>query len=184
MGLFRDRDPRVAECLRRLDAIAPRLVDDARDSQQLDDRIKALESAPGVDGILDSLAATVDQNASAASSESRATLDAFEELDRRLVQVTLAVAEGIERVDRAERRIRSTVQRARKELANEGFVSDGLEAENAEIRLLDVGGSEADGVPALRLDVGETDAFGEQQHAQPKGIPGHFSQEVLKALRG
>jgi len=149
------------------------------------DRIKALETAPSPDGVLDSLAARFDAFVREATAESHSHSDGIEELDRRMVQITLATAEGIERVDRAERRIRSTVKRARKELADNGFESAGLEAENAEIRLLDDLGSGEGGVPPLRLDVGEADAeFGEAQHAQPKGIPGHFSQEVLKALRG
>ena len=143
-----------------------------------------LARAPTDHQVLDALAATVDQNASAATAELRTQSDALEDLDRRVVQVTLATAEGIERVDRAERRIRSTVQRARKELAEHGYESDGLEAESKEIRLVDVARGEDDGVQPLRLDVGEVEPFAEQQHPQPKGIPGHFSQEVLKVLRG
>lgn len=41
----------------------------------------------------------------------------------------LAVAEGIENVARSERRVRSTVQRAQKRLAEAGIVDEGIEAE-------------------------------------------------------
>lgn len=184
MRLFRPDDPRVYDCLRRIERVEAGLDAQVKEVSRFLDRISELESAPIADGVLDSLAATVDRNASQAATELRTQSDALEDLDRRVVQVTLATAEGIERVDRAERRIRSTVQRARKELAEHGFESDGLEAEASEIRLVDVARGADDGVPPLRLDVGETDAFGEQQHPQPKGIPGHFSQEVLTALRG
>jgi len=184
LRLFNSDDPRVYECLRQIERLESRLADHTTEVLRVDERIKLLESAPGPDGVLDALASRFDRFAAEARADSTSFTDALEEFDRRLVQITLAVAEGIERVDRAERRVRSTVKRARKELAEQGYESDGLEAENEEIRLLDADGSGADGVPPLRLDVGETDAFGEQQHAQPKGIPGHFSQEVLKALRG
>ena len=185
MQFFKVRAAAVEDGIQREpdESIIPPLA--ARAFEALDDRIKALESAPSPDGVLDSLAARVDAIAAEAKADSHSHSDAIEDLDRRMVQITLATAEGIERVDRAERRIRSTVKRARSELAEFGYQSDGLEAENAEIRLVDARGSEDEGVPPLRLDVGDAGAeFGEQQHPQPKGIPGHFSQEVLKALRG
>jgi len=185
MRLFGISNKRFDEALRHIDGQITRIDATVRLLESLDDRIKALESAPSPDGVVDSLAARFDRFAAESSAESRMHADALEEFDRRLVQITLAVAEGIERVDRAERRIRSTVKRARAQLAEQGFESDALEAENQEIRLLDDRRSEEDGMPPLRLDVGEAGAeFGEQQHPQPKGIPGHFSQEVLKALRG
>ena len=158
-----------------IDARLDRLIDSLT---TIDDRIKALESTPRADGSVDALAATVDRVASEASSELRSHENALEEIDRRLVQLTLATAEGIERVDRAERRIRSTVKRARAELAEDGYESPGLEAEAAELRLIDAGGSGDDQVPPLPEDVGSV------EHPQPPGIPGHFSQEVLQALRG
>ena len=61
----------------------------------------------------------------------------------------LAIAEGIERVDRAERRIKDTVRRARKKLADSGLVDDGLEAEEQELRLLD--GEPSEGVEVLKV---------------------------------
>lgn len=184
MRLFSSDDPRVDECLRQIERLEARLADHTTEALGVDERIKALESAPSPDGVVESLASSFDRFSAESGAESRTHADALEDLDRRLVQITLAVAEGIERVDRAERRIRSTVKRARAELAAEGYESDGLEAENAEIRLLDADRSGGDGVPPLHLDVGEAGpGAGEAQHAQPRGIPGHFSQEVLQALR-
>jgi len=183
LRLFGVSDAQLDDYLRQLDGVS-KLVEAALSMvEQLDVRIKSLESTPSPNGVVDVLASSLDSMAAEMRADSHSHSDALEELDRRLVQISLAVAEGIERVDRAERRIRSTVKRARKELAEQGYESDGLEAENEEIRLLDAPRGEEEGVPPLRLDVGETDAFGEQQHPQPKGIPGHFSQEVLKALR-
>ncbi len=62
-------------------------------------------------------------------------------------KLTIAVAEGIERVERYERRIRKTVSRAKKELAEQGVEHSGLEAEDTELRLLD--GEGGNKVPML-----------------------------------
>jgi len=184
LRLFGVSDAQLNEYLRQVDGVS-KLAETALSLVELlDKRITALESAPSSNGVVDSLAARVEQTANDASTRSRTHDDALEEFDRRLVQITLAVAEGIERVDRAERRIRSTVKRARQELATQGYESDGLEAENEEIRLVDAPGGEDEGVQPLRLDMGEAgEGILTPEHPQPKGIPGHFSQEVLKALR-
>ena len=47
---------------------------------------------------------------------------------------TIAIAEGIQHVDRAERRVRAAVGRARKRMADLGYEDEGLEAEAAELR--------------------------------------------------
>ena len=98
-------------------------------------------------------------------------------LSTRLDGYGAALAEGIERVDRSERRIRQTVSRARKDLEDEGAAHAGLEAEHAQLQLLDGGRGESGEVSVVPADVAE-------DLAQPRGIPGTFSQEVLKALRG
>jgi len=75
--------------------------------------------------------------------------DAFstcQPLEARINHLTLAVAEGIQHVDRAERRIAGTVARARKLLAESGVESPGLEAEAYELRLLDGDARPAEGV--------------------------------------
>ncbi len=46
----------------------------------------------------------------------------------------LAIAEGIERTDRAERRVRATIVRARSRMASAGYHDEGLEAEAEDIR--------------------------------------------------
>jgi len=187
LPLFGVSEAQLDEYLRQVDGVS-KLAETALSLlEQLDERISRLESTPSPTGVVDSLAARLDSIAAEMRADSHSHSDAIEELDRRLVQITLAVAEGIERVDRAERRVRSTVKRARKELAEQGYESDGLEAEDAEIRLSNGPGGGEGGVPPLRLGLGETGADGvvviTPEHPQPKGIPGHFSQEVLKALR-
>lgn len=67
--------------------------------------------------------------------------------------LTLAVDEGIRHVDRAEKRVRATVGRARRELAEAGFVSPGVEAEAADIHELDGGASGAEGMPPVSAPV-------------------------------
>lgn len=75
------------------------------------------------------------------------------ELDQKIKELTFAVSEGIERTDRAERRIRNAIQRARKELAARGFDDPGLEAEAHELRIVDGEGGEDRGVPAVSEEV-------------------------------
>lgn len=100
----------------------------------------------------------------------------FAELGAAFKEITIAVAEGIERVDRSERRIKATVRRARKELADRGLVDDGLEAENYELSLLDGGGGEEGELPAMHPEVDEVaDA--------PSNIAG-LPASVLLRLRG
>jgi len=84
------------------------------------------------------------------------------ELDTRLSELThknkdltFAVSEGIERTDRAERRIRNAIQRARKELAARGFDDPGLEAEAHELRIVDGDGGADGGVPVVSEEVAE-----------------------------
>ena len=86
------------------------------------------------------------------------------ELDKRLTDLTqknkdltFAVSEGIERTDRAERRIRNAIQRARKELASRGFDDPGLEAEAHELRIVDGEGSGDGGVPTVSEEMAEMD---------------------------
>jgi len=56
------------------------------------------------------------------------------ELDGQMKQLTLAVSEGIERTDRAEKRVRKTITAARKLLKDSGLEHPALEAEADEIR--------------------------------------------------
>jgi hypothetical protein len=77
----------------------------------------------------------------------------LDELARKIELLTRAVAEGIEHVDRSERRVRATVARARRELAESDHVSPGLEAEWHDLRDFDGEGSETVGVPPVRENV-------------------------------
>jgi len=78
-----------------------------------------------------------------------------EDLSGDLASLKLAVAEGIERVDRAERRIRASVRRARKELLERGLVDDGLEAEDAQLREADGDGGDDDGLQLVQEELGQ-----------------------------
>lgn len=85
--------------------------------------------------------------------------------------VMLAVAEGIKNVERAENRIRATVSRARKQLEDSGVEHAGLEAEAAELRLIDGGGGSPEGLPPMPADMGAT----------PSSIPGVSLTELQRA---
>ncbi len=71
------------------------------------------------------------------------------ELERRLKDTNVAVSEGIERTERTERRIASTVARARKELRESGYDHPGVEAEDHELRKRDGEGSRGTELPQL-----------------------------------
>jgi len=111
-------------------------------------RLLALEAA--LDGImaqlqvLEELRAQLGKTHGLALEAVAQAQDAFstcQPLEARINHLTLAVAEGIQHVDRAERRIAGTVARARKLLAESGVESPGLEAEAYELRLVDGDGS-------------------------------------------
>ena len=72
-------------------------------------------------------------------------------------ELTFAVSEGIERTDRAERRIRNAIQRARKELGKLGYEDPGLEAEAHELRIVDGDGGTDGGVPPVSEEVAEVE---------------------------
>lgn len=99
-------------------------------------------------------------------------------LQRSVEQLTLAVSDGIERVDRAENRIKATIARARKELKGHGFESPGLEAENNELRLVNGTGSDERGVPAVPAEV----ASATEQASSVRGVPLGTLQRVRGAI--
>jgi len=90
-----------------------------------------------------------------------------------LKRLTLAVEEGIERVQRAETRIAKTVKGARKLVADHGLEHAGLEAEADEIRERDEPASDPEGVPPVR-SVLEDD--------RPSGIPGISVSEYQRLV--
>jgi len=89
-----------------------------------------------------------------ANSHERALADQ----QQKIKELTFAVSEGIERTDRAERRIRNAIQRARKELAAHGFEDPGLEAEASELRIVDGDGGGDGGVPVVPEEVAEAES--------------------------
>jgi len=105
-------------------------------------RLEGLESAPTPGDRVTNLEEL-------ASAQERTLADQ----QQKIKDLTFAVSEGIERTDRAERRIRNAIQRARKELAARGFDDPGLEAEDQELRIVDGDGGGDRGVPAVSEEV-------------------------------
>ena len=77
------------------------------------------------------------------------------ELQTKIKDLLFAVETGVERVDRAERRVRGVIQRARKELGARGYEDPGLEAEAYELRAVDGDGGKDGGVPPVSEEVAE-----------------------------
>lgn len=97
-------------------------------------------------------------------------------LESKVKDQTHAIAEGIERTARAERRIGQTVARARAELKKRGFSDPGVEAENRELHDLDGEGGDDGKLQAVREDVAEDDEL-------PSSVPG-VTLGQLKRARG
>jgi len=75
------------------------------------------------------------------------------DVQTKIKDLTFAVSEGIERTDRAERRVRGVIQRARKELGKLGYEDPGLEAEAHELHVVDGDGGKDGGVPVVPKEV-------------------------------
>jgi len=88
----------------------------------------------------------------------------------RIDQLRLAVSDGIERVDRAEKRVQKTVSGARRLLKENGLEHAGLEAEAEELR-------SRDGEPEPELP----EVFEDVEPTGPTGYPG-VTHEHLRAL--
>lgn len=89
---------------------------------------------------------------------------------------TLAIAEGIEKVSRAERRVKATVQRAQANLESLGLTDAGVEAEATDLDETD--GGRVDKRREMQLLPTEVDPA-----EQPSSIPG-VSAETLRRARG
>ena len=81
----------------------------------------------------------------------------LDQITTQIKDLTFAVSEGIERTDRAERRVRGVIQRARKELGKLGYEDPGLEAEATELRIVDGDGGTDGGVPTVPKEVAEVE---------------------------
>jgi len=152
---------------------------------EIRDRVERLETAPvpdlppSVDARLTDLSRRdadqqdhIDTNAENVAE----IIDRFDGLDGWRKEIVIAVGEGIERTDRAERRIKASVQRARKQLESLGYVDDGLESEAVDLRLIDGDGSERGGVPPVPAEV----ANAQEESSSVRGVP----LETLKRARG
>lgn len=141
-----------------------------RGLEGIDQRIGALESAPTALRELERIKARVDQQA--------ISVDTIETtlapLANWRAEIMLAVSDGIERVDRAERRVRAVVRSARKELADAGYEHPGLEAEHAELRLVDGDGGDEEELPDVPDDVA-TDGDG------PSSVAGVSRAQLMRA---
>jgi len=147
------------------------------------DRLDALETTPAPTITEDNLKAALAQLLTRLEERfevADARVDGLEtslaDEERRVKALTFAVSEGIERVARHERRIHATVKRARKELEAHGFESPGLEAEAAELHIVDGDRSEQGEVPTLPAGV-------EPPFEEASSIKG-VSAETLRRVRG
>jgi len=116
-----------------------------------------------IEGRLDKIEASTDSygtaSLQAAHKLTETKMGAFEDdltaQVERIDRLTLALAEGIEKVERKERRIDAVIGRARKELKDSGLGSPALDAEAHDLRLLDGTGGEEHGMPPVREEVEE-----------------------------
>jgi len=144
-------------------------------SSEVDGRIKALETAlEALQGLVRE-GASVRQELVADALETGRALAGHEAC---FAELTHGVAEGISRVERAEARIRATVRRARQELEDNGTFSPALDAEAAELRIIDGGGGE--GTPVQPLPANVADYSGPDL----TDVPGEWTEEDLRALGG
>ncbi len=123
----------------------------------------------------------------AQSSDALETRQLARSHEDRLTNLTLAVAEGIAHVERAEARIRATVQRARAQLAEAGLESPALEAEGDQLHIFDEPGSGGRRLHAVREDVAAPDP-GPRFEERPddnraSGVPG-MTRGQLRRFRG
>jgi len=128
-------------------------------------RLEGLESAPSPDADYQELVDQVD-------TFKQVVADVLGDMK----ELTIAVSEGIERTARTERRIKSTVKRARKELAESGVEDEGLEAEDEELRLVDGEGSDGAGLQPMRPAV-------EEREEEASSVPG-VTKRQMRRIRG
>lgn len=149
------------------------------DLKRITDRLDALESEKRATPDLESIQGGIGA-LRGMYDDSRLELATLEssvaELEQEMKDLVLAVSDGIERTDRAERRIKATVKRARRELADHGLVDPGLEAEGAELQLVDDPRSEGGGLQPVRAPV-------EEPLPEASSIRG-VSVDALRRVRG
>jgi hypothetical protein len=94
--------------------------------------------------------------------------ESIDELHDQVRGQTLAIAEGIERVDRSERRVRAAIGRARKRMEDLGYVDESLEAEHHSIYAGDGDGGNAEGVQPVH------EAMAGPEQADMSAFPGRW----------
>ncbi len=142
-------------------------------------RLYDLESAPSPGLDLDPIHHELTSIRTELSSDNASITELVDTVTGLTVQAkefVIALAEGIERTDRAERRIKATVARARKELKARGYEDPGLDSEAYELRDADGDGGEIDGVLPLRAGV--------EEPAQEASSISGVSLETLRRVRG
>lgn len=120
-------------------------------------RIERLESVPPPEADLAPLhAIAIELRADVADmvASYEAQQQRLDDIEKQAKDFTFALATGIERTDRAERRIQATVARARKELKARGYEDPGLEAEGHELRDINGDRGAEDGMLPMRQAVG------------------------------
>jgi len=154
-----------------------------RQLSRICDRLEHLESAPPPaptpqqrQGLLEVIRAGLDERLDGVETRFQAVDSFVAGLDAKIKTLTFGVEEGIQRTDRAERRIHATIKRARKELAEHGYESPGLDVEAETLRLVDGGRSEEGEVPALPAGVEPP----VEEGSSIKGVPA----ETLRRVRG
>jgi len=125
---------------------------------------------------LDAFRVGLDERLGGVETRFDALESVIEEQATKIKLLTFGVEEGIQRTSRAERRIHATVKRARKELAEHGYESPGLEVEAETLRLVDGGRSAESEVPKLPTGV-------EPPVEEASSING-VSAEELRRVRG
>lgn len=138
-------------------------------AHSLEEKTALVEQLHGMRSMVEQIAMGSDT-----ASEQPADAEWQRSVEQRLEDLTLAVAEGIAHVERAENRVRTVVRRARKEFEEGGFESAGVEAEYAQLSVLDGGGSVESGMPPMPQEVAAH---------QESSIPG-VSSEALARARG
>ena len=95
--------------------------------------------------------------------------DDIETLAERIRNQNVAIAEGIERTDRAERRVRSAVNRARSRMEALGYADESIDAEAEGLRELDGAAGNGERLSAVLEDVEPN------QQDITKFLPGRWS---------
>jgi len=115
---------------------------------------------------------TIQPPATPSKHMDEALWDSLEGLEKRTLEsiatLTKAVAEGIDHVDRNEKRVRGIVSGAKKRFAAEGYEDPGVEAEFDSLPEVDAGSGQDQRVLPLSNDVGVM----EQQGSSWDAVPG------------